>query len=96
MLGIDSGPENAATEPEDWDGDLGVAALDKEVNQLLASEGDPDSEIDSEAFTTRNTFTDSTSIRYRGQYPLHRKSSLCVQADLKRRESDKERQLRDE
>ena len=95
MPGVDSEPENAATEPEDWSDDLEVSALDDEVNQLLASEGYSDSEIDSEAVTTRNIFTDSTSIRYRGQYPLHRKSSLCVQADWKR-ESDRERQLRDE
>ena len=46
MPGVDSEPENAATEPEDWDGDLEVAALDEEVNQLLASEGGSDSEID--------------------------------------------------
>ena len=46
MPGVDSEPENAATEPEDWDDDLEVAALDEEVNQLLASEGDSDSEID--------------------------------------------------
>ena len=45
MPGVDSEPENAATEPEDWDDDLEVAALD-EVNQLLASEVDSDSEID--------------------------------------------------
>ena len=98
MPGIDSEPEDAATEPEDWDDDLGVAALDEEVNQLLATERDSDSEIDSEAVTTSNTSTDSTtgSIWYRGQYPLHRKSPLCVQADRKRKESDRERQLRDE
>ena len=89
MPGVDSEPADAATEPEDWDDDVGVAALDEEVNQLLASEGDSDSEIDSEAATTSNTFTDSTSIRYRGQYPLHRKSSLCVEAGLKRREGKK-------
>ena len=46
MPGLDSEPENAATEPEDWDDDLEVAALDEEVNQLLASEGDSDLEID--------------------------------------------------
>ena len=46
MPGADSEPENAATEPEDWDDDLEVATLDEEVNQLLASEGDSDSEID--------------------------------------------------
>ena len=98
MPGIDSEPEDAATEPEDWDDDLGVAALDEEVNQLLATERDSDSEIDSEAVTASNTFTDSTtgSNWYRGQYPLHRKSSLCVQVDWKRREGDRERQLRDE
>ena len=39
-------PEDAATEPEDLDDDLGVAALDEEVNQLLTSEGGSDSEID--------------------------------------------------
>ena len=46
MPGVDSEPENAATEPEDWDDDLEVAALDEEVNQLLASEVGSDSEID--------------------------------------------------
>ena len=46
MPGVDSEPDNAATEPEDWDDDLEVAALDEEVNRLLASEGDSDSEID--------------------------------------------------
>ena len=46
MPGVDSEPENAATEPEDWDDDLEVATLDEEVNQLLASEGDSGSEID--------------------------------------------------
>ena len=46
MPGADSEPENAATEHEDWDDDLEVAALDEEVNQLLASEEDSDSEID--------------------------------------------------
>ena len=40
MPGVDSEPENAATEPEDWNDDLEVAALDDEVNQLLASEGE--------------------------------------------------------
>ena len=44
--GVDSDPANAATEHEDWDDDLEVAALDEEVNQLLASEEDSDSEID--------------------------------------------------
>ena len=46
MPGVDSEPENAAREPEDWNDDLEVAALDDEVNQLLASEGDSDSELD--------------------------------------------------
>ena len=46
MPGVDSEPENAATEPDDWDDDLEVAALDEGVNQLLASEVDSDSEID--------------------------------------------------
>ena len=46
MPGVDSEPENAATEPEDWNDDLEVAALDEEVNQLFASEGDLNSEID--------------------------------------------------
>ena len=32
MPGIDSEPEDATTEPKDWDGDLGVAALDEVVN----------------------------------------------------------------
>ena len=45
MPGVDLEPENAAREPEDWNNDLEVAALD-EVNQLLASEGDSDSELD--------------------------------------------------
>ena len=52
MSGVDSEPEDAATVPEDWDDDLGVAALDEEVNQLLASEGDSDSAIDSKAVIT--------------------------------------------
>ena len=57
MPGVDSEPENAATEPEDWDDDLEVAALDEEVNQLLASEGDSDSEIDlaAGAYATNHT-----------------------------------------
>ena len=46
MPGVDSEPENAVTEPEDWNDDLEVAALDEGVNQLLASEVDSDSEID--------------------------------------------------
>ena len=46
LPGVDSEPENAATEPEDWDDDLEVATLDEEVNQLLASEGDSGSETD--------------------------------------------------
>ena len=46
MPGLDSEPENAAREPEGWNDDLEVAALDEEVNQLLASEEDSDSEID--------------------------------------------------
>ena len=46
MPGVDSEPENAAIEPGDRNDDLEVAALDDEVNQLLASEGDSDSEID--------------------------------------------------
>ena len=44
--GVGSDPENAATEHEDWDDDLEVAALDEEVNQILASEEESDSEID--------------------------------------------------
>ena len=39
-------------EPEDWDDDLEVAALDEEVNHLLPSEGDSDSEIDLAAGVT--------------------------------------------
>ena len=46
MPSVDLEPVNAATGPEDWDDDLEVAALDEEVNQLLASEVDSDSEID--------------------------------------------------
>ena len=46
MPGVDSEPENAVTEPEDWNDDFEVAALDEEDNQLLASEGDSDSEVD--------------------------------------------------
>ena len=45
MPGVDLEPENAAREPEDWNDDLEVAALDDEVNRLLASEGDSDSEL---------------------------------------------------
>ena len=45
MPGVDLEPENAAREPEDWNDDLEVAALDDEVNQPLASEGDSDSEL---------------------------------------------------
>ena len=46
MPGVDSELENAAREPEDWNDDFEVAALDDGVNQLLASEGDSDSELD--------------------------------------------------
>ena len=45
MPAVGSEPENAATEPEDWNDDLEVAALDEEVNQPFASEGDSNSEI---------------------------------------------------
>ena len=45
MPGVDSEPENAATDPEDWDDDLEVPTPDEEVNRLLASEGDSDSEL---------------------------------------------------
>lgn len=53
-------------------------------NQLLEGE----LEMGSESVTTSNS-ADGTSIWYHGP-------SLCVQANLKRRESDKERQLQDE
>ena len=43
--GVNTEPENAPSDPEDWDDELKVAALGEEVNQLLASEGDSDLEI---------------------------------------------------
>lgn len=51
--------ESLRTEPEDWDGDLGMVALDEGVNQLLASEGA--SKIGLGVATTSNC-TDSTSV----------------------------------
>ena len=40
--GADSEPENAPSDPEDWDDELKVAALDEEDNQLPASEENSD------------------------------------------------------
>ena len=65
MPGVDLEPENAAREPEDWNDDLEVAALDDEVNQLLASEGDSDSELDlaAGANATNHTAFDPDALR---------------------------------
>ena len=49
------GVEPEDREHEDWDDDLGVAALDKEVHQL------PEGEIDSELVVTTGNSTNSTS-----------------------------------
>ena len=68
------------------DGPLSVAALEEKVDQLL------EGEIDSELVTTGNS-TSRASIWYDGYYQPHRRPSLHGQLDLKRRESDKERQF---
>ena len=71
-----------------------VAALGEEVNQLHQAEGEP--EMGSELATTGTSNSIyGTSIWYHGRYPLHRRPSLCVQADPKR-EPDEERQLQGE
>ena len=72
MPSVDSEPENAVTEPEDWDDGLEVAALDEEVNQLLASEGDSDSEVDlaAGANATNHTAFAPDALRVAGQHEL--------------------------
>ena len=86
MPGVDSEPENAATEPEDWD-DLEVAALDEEVNQLLASEGDSDSEIDlaAGANATNHTAFAPYALRVANMRtcpPGAIKTTICVMAGI--------------
>ena len=63
------GVEPKETEPEDcqWGNDLGVTALDEEVNQLL------EVEIDSELVVTTSNSTENISIWNHGYYPLHRR-----------------------
>ena len=75
------GVEPEGTVPEDcqWGDDLGMAALDEEVNQLL------EGEIDSESVAATGNLAESTSIWYHVLHPLHPRPSLCVQTDLKRR-----------
>ena len=79
--------------------------MEREVVQLLEHipenlEIDSDPELNDEQ--QPSTFAaplagdpTGTSKRYTGNYPLHRRPLLYVQADLKRRERDRERQDRD-
>ena len=74
----------------------GIADLEEEVRQLLEGKPDIGLELVSAGTTGSNSTSGAVSFWYRRHYPLHRRPSLRVQADLKRRESDKERQLQDE
>ena len=62
-------------------GDLGVAARDEEVNQLLQ-------EVQEEALlptlaSTTNHIESGTSTWYKGDHPLCRRPLLSVQADVR-------------
>ena len=65
---------------------------------MLEGEPETEAEVEAELVTTgtSNSTDGCTSIWYHGRYPLHRRPLICVQEDLKRRESDQERQLHDE
>ena len=82
--------------------------MEREVAQLLEHipenlETDSDPELnDDEQHLEPSTFAAplagnpaGTSKWYTGNYPFRRRPLLCVQADLKRRERDGERQGRD-
>ena len=85
MPGVDSEPENAATEPEDWNDDLEVAALD-EANQLLASEGDSGSERDlaAGAYATNHTAFAPDALRVASMNLSSGgiKTTICVMAGI--------------
>ena len=74
--------------------DLGVEALDEEVNQLLQEMQDSEVPLPTPVPAT-NHLGSGTSTWYKGNYPLCRRPPLCVQTDLQRMERDRERQLRD-
>ena len=81
-----------------WRGKL--LHLLEHIPENLETDSDPG--LNDEQQPKPSTFTaplagnpTGTSNWYTGNYPLHRRPLLCVQADLKRRERDRERQDRD-
>jgi hypothetical protein len=86
---LDSDPD-LDEDPPDSESDsdllsiLDVEQLDAEVDELLQLR--PPATI---------LPAGSVSGWYQGEYPLHRKTLLCVESDRKRREKDIQRQLRD-
>jgi hypothetical protein len=85
---LDSDPdldEDPGSESDsDLLGILDIEQLEAEVDELLRSR--PPATI---------LPAGSISGWYQGEYPLHTKTLLCVEADRKRREMDIQRQLRD-
>ena len=74
--------------------DLGVEALDEEVNQLLQEMQDSEVPLPTPVPAT-NHLGSGTSTWYKVNYPLCRRPPLCVQADLRRMERNRERRLGD-
>ena len=85
-------------------GDLGVAALDEEINQLLqaieeealAALGPPPGSPTAYAALgiIATVLKEVPACGAKGIIPLSRRPLLCVQADMQRTNQDRERQLR--